>query len=102
MASSRELLVKRLSGLFAQHGSASDFCRRTGIPRATLENWLKRGMAPDLDSLDKIAEGLGLTAAELIRPPNDAQDDITKLQTDLERVQEALNTALEDVKKLSN
>lgn len=70
MTDFQDLIKKRLESYFEPHGSMADFCRRTGIPRQNVKNWLK-GTAIPLDALEPIAAGLGLAGGwELLRPPN--------------------------------
>lgn len=72
---------KRLSDALAPHGAVSEFSRKSGISRATLDKWLddKNPTAPSLEFLDKAAAGLGVEPWELLKPlgphaPREAPD----------------------------
>jgi len=50
-----------------ERGAVADFCRKTGFSRASIQRW-EAGQYPTLETLERIAEGLGTTAWDLIKP----------------------------------
>ncbi len=68
MSNTLDLLIKRLKPDLSEHGAVSKFCRKTGFSRTAVDKWLKGMSAPTVDSLDQIAEALGIQPWELIRP----------------------------------
>lgn len=71
MRKSTDLLISRMASAFEPHGALAEFCRKTGFPRKTVENWLQGTTIPTT-ALDSIAEGLDMSPWDLIKP--DAPD----------------------------
>lgn len=70
MGKSLDLLKKRLNEALAPRGAVAEFCRVTGTGRSVVERWLAPdGGGPNIESLDKIAEALKTTPAELVGEP---------------------------------
>jgi transcriptional regulator with XRE-family HTH domain len=67
MNSFDRLLLKRLQVALEPHGALSEFCRKTRLPRKTVENWLNGTTIPTT-AVDTIAEGLGTPTWELLKP----------------------------------
>jgi transcriptional regulator with XRE-family HTH domain len=70
MHKSWDAFRKRLAEYLKPHGAVSEFSRKTGISRGTLDNWLddEKPTAPTLEFLDKVAEGMGVDPRTLISP----------------------------------
>ena len=66
MKSSWVTVKEKLESALAQHGAIGKFTERTGIHRATLGNWLRGDSMPPLDALDRIADALATTPADLL------------------------------------
>ncbi len=71
MIESLELFHSRLAERLKAHGAVAEFCRKTGFSRSLVDRWIDGVGAPALDSLDKVAHGLGVPAWELIKPEGD-------------------------------
>lgn len=82
MGKSGQTLVKCLNNYLAQHGAVSDFVRKTGFSRKAVDTWLAGTSFPSVDSLDRIAEGLGITPAELISDHAHSQEDCLRVAAD--------------------
>ena len=72
MGKASESFKKRIAAATGPHGALSDFCRKTGLGRNTVERWIFEGVSPTLENLERAAEGMGMQAWELIKP-EDAQ-----------------------------
>lgn len=68
MGNSWELLRKRLLLLRDHHGAVAEFCRKTGLNRQTVENWLDGKSAAGIENLDRIAGALGREPWQLLAP----------------------------------
>ena len=66
-----KVLRKRLTDSLAKHGEVVALARKTGINRGTIDKWIAGESVPNLDFLDQLAEGLGATPWELIKPDNE-------------------------------
>ena len=73
MSNTADLIINRLREAFQQHGAVAEFCRKSGLPRRTVDNWMAKRSYPGLDSLDAIAKGLDLQPWELLKPPTTSQ-----------------------------
>lgn len=65
----REALIKRIDKLLLQKGwRTSDLIRRSGVNQTTLTE-IRQGRTknPQLDTIDKIATGFGLTLADFFK-----------------------------------
>lgn len=62
------LFAKRLNEQLAPHGAVSEFCRKTGFARATVDRWLAAERAPELEQLEFVAQALGKEPWQLIAP----------------------------------
>lgn len=67
-----DIFREKLRSALSQYGAVSEFCRQTGIGRTAVDRWLKDEGGPSIESLDKIAEALGTTPDQLIKPPDDS------------------------------
>lgn len=72
MTKSAQLFLYRLARALEPHGAIAEFCRNTGFGRSSVQNWLERGQTPTIENLDRVAEGLGTTAWELLKPEEPA------------------------------
>jgi hypothetical protein len=66
MSDSANLLLKRLQSAVEPHGALAEFCRKSGLPRKTVENWLNGTTIPTT-ALDAIAVGMETTPEDLLR-----------------------------------
>jgi transcriptional regulator with XRE-family HTH domain len=64
--------------------SQSDFCRKTGINKSALSNYLKGDRAPRQDQLDKIAQTFEINPAWLMGYDVDMKSDTEKIQKHLD------------------
>lgn len=75
MGKSWEVLRNRLLMYLSPHGAVSEFCRKTGLARSGVDRWLlpkeKGGGSPNIENLDAIADALGITPWDLIKPENE-------------------------------
>lgn len=62
------LLLRRLREAVEPHGAVSEFCRKTRLPRKTVDNWLIGRSLPSLENLETIATGLGVAPWQLLKP----------------------------------
>jgi transcriptional regulator with XRE-family HTH domain len=69
MANSREVLLKKFAEIASRRGGRAELVKK-GIPRGSLERYVTGKTVPSLDLIDKLAEGLGTTAWELLKPEN--------------------------------
>jgi len=56
---------------------------RTGVPQTTLSGILEQGKRPRLDTLEKLAKGLGVDVWQLLAPPSVFQASLTPNFADL-------------------
>jgi transcriptional regulator with XRE-family HTH domain len=63
-----EFFRSRLSKRLSERGAKSAFCRKTGISRSLLDQWIRGESVPGLDSLERVASGLDVTPWDLIKP----------------------------------
>lgn len=54
--------------LESAEGNRAELCRRIGMPRPTLANWLRRGGRPRLRQLLLVSYGVGIMPADLLLP----------------------------------
>lgn len=69
-SNSWKLIHDQLLALNESHGGVAKFCERSGLPRQTVEYWLKHGTIPNLDKIDQIAAGLDVAPRELFTGPD--------------------------------
>lgn len=88
MPNTVDFLMKRIKIYFAPHGVVADFCRKTGIHRNTVEGWLSTGHPPKLEKLDRIAEGMGITLWDLLKPEGEEKKVSPRLEALLKVIQD--------------
>jgi len=63
---SAAIFQHRLRDLLGKWGASSDLSRRSGIARSLIDKWARGESSPGLDSLDRLADSLGVPPASLI------------------------------------
>ena len=87
---SNKLIVSRIRILAKQAGITSDseVCRRCGFDgRGQIRNMLNAKTAPQLDTLDKFANGLNVRIEDLIYDRTDADMEMSRIWNDLSEYQ---------------
>lgn len=82
-----KLIHHRLLGLRESHGAVARFCERSGLPRQTVEYWLKHGTVPNLDKIDQIAAGFGVEPRDLFSDLSPAWREIVRKVGDVDETQ---------------
>jgi len=60
-------ILERITYLKQQRGwSEYQLAERSGLPQSTISSWYRKGMAPTLASLQKIAVAFGITLSQLV------------------------------------
>lgn len=81
MGKSAEIFLKRFKEAMTPHGAVAEFCRKAGLSRTAVDNWLKGGV-PSIENIDKIADALGITPAELISEHAHSEKDCLRVAAD--------------------
>jgi transcriptional regulator with XRE-family HTH domain len=68
MSKASESFRKRLRIALEPRGASAEFRRKTGFAPGSIINWLEKGQTPTIDNLDRVAEALGATPSELLKP----------------------------------
>lgn len=76
-----ELIAKNLRTHLLKHGSKAELSRKTGISRATIDDYLKGAPNKTLDNLGNIAEALGLPSDSLFKSSPSSGDARTEEAT---------------------
>ena len=64
----------RLKEILAQrHITLKDFATSSGISQSNLSNYLNGNISPTLDTLNRIAENLGIEVTELFKEKDDVE-----------------------------
>lgn len=108
MSNASEVFSKKLGDLLAPHGAVTEFCKKTGLNRATVDNWLHGRTPPNVSKLQEVADALGVEPWEMIHPrPSEllekneflsamdkAASDIAELESEIRQLK-AANKALD-------
>lgn len=68
MSKSSETFINFLKGALLGHGAVSEFCRKSGFARPTVDRWLKGENSPTLENLERIAAILDKPVPEMLSP----------------------------------
>jgi transcriptional regulator with XRE-family HTH domain len=65
-------LLEKIANLRQQKGwSEYQLAERSGLPQSTISSWYRKGMAPTLASLKKVADAFGITLSQLVASEGD-------------------------------
>ena len=63
--------IRILRDRLSEYGAVSEFSRKSGFSRTTVDNWLSGKASPTVESLAAIAAALELEPWELLKPPGE-------------------------------